>query len=304
MAAWLSVWPKPIDVLLAEEQWRPLQQHHRDRVDPWIMARLERRRTGVADPVDDFLWTYYRHRPAHLRLWHPGAGVTLAGTPDVAGHRDYRRTPDGWTPDESGLGNRLRRVEQQLSIVRATAQRPPQWGCFGMHEWAMVHGLDQSEVRHAGVGLRLSTRRIAEVVAEVGLRCTHFDAYRFFTPGAQRLQEPLTRAGQTAHEQPGCIHAGMDLYRCTYEVAAFVGSDLVVDCLAHARRARELDMRASPYDLPGTEPVRVETPAGRREYVERQRGLAEQAQILRGRVISALSGVVARARVPDRAQSR
>src|SRR5699024_8972646 len=44
-------------------------------------------------------------------------------------------------------------------------------------------------------------------------RCTHFDAFRFFTdPAAPLNQTRLTRDDQVRHEQPACLHAGMDVY--------------------------------------------------------------------------------------------
>ena len=65
-----------------------------------------------------------------------------------------------------------------------------------------------------------------------------------------------------------------------------LGSDLIGECFAHARAGRDLDMRASPYDLShlGYEPVRIETPEGRARYESEQRALAEQAAPLRERL--------------------
>ena len=42
----------------------------------------------------------------------------------------------------------------------------------------------------------------------------------------------------------------MDLYKWAYKLGPLVESELVMDCLELAADARELDMRASPYDLP------------------------------------------------------
>ena len=54
--------------------------------------------------------------------------------------------------------------------------------------------------------------------------------------------------------------------------------------------ARELDMRASPYDVSGfgLKPIRVETPEGRREYTALQRDLIDGTVPLRARVTQAL----------------
>jgi hypothetical protein len=116
------------------------------------------------------------------------------------------------------------------------------------------------------------------------LRCSHFDAYRFFTEHATRRNaDVLTRDNQVAEEQPACIHANMDLYKWAFKLGPLVNSELVMDCLELAADARVLDMRASPYDLRdyGFEPITVETPAGRAEYVRAQQAVAERAAPLR-----------------------
>ena len=120
------------------------------------------------------------------------------------------------------------------------------------------------------------------------LRCSHFDAFRFFTDAAvPRNVERLTRDGQLGAEQPGCLHAAMDLYKWAYKLTPLVPSELVMDCLELAARARELDMRASPYDLSdyGFEPIAIETPAGRAGYVRAQEDIASQAATVRGALV-------------------
>jgi hypothetical protein len=139
-------------------------------------------------------------------------------------------------------------------------------------------------VRHPQIPLRLGPAGIDAVVESMPLRCSHFDAYRFFTePATRRNSEKLTRSAQVASEQPACIHANMDLYKWCYKLGPLVESELLMDCLELAAYARALDMRASPYDLGdyGFEPIAVETPAGRAEYVRAQQGVAERAAPLR-----------------------
>lgn len=62
-----------------------------------------------------------------------------------------------------------------------------------------------------------------------------------------------------------------------------------MDCYEHARRAREIDMRASPYDLSdlGYEAIPIETASGRAEYVAQQQALADAAAVLRDRLLAA-----------------
>ncbi|MEH1053889.1 3-methyladenine DNA glycosylase [Micromonospora sp. CPCC 206171] len=275
--------------------WRARRAAHVARVDAWLAPHLARRRSGGRHPVEDFLFTYYSHRPAQLRRWHPGAGVVLRDAEPAEFGPDYRADAAGVTLDTDRV--RARRAESIAwirDLLAATAGRPAHLGCFGMHEWAMVYRQTQEEVRHNSWPLRLSPERTAAVVEERGVRCSHFDAYRFFTAPARPLNllSP-TRESQHALEQPGCLHANMDLYKWAYKLSPLVASELVADCFALAREIRALDMRASPYDLAalGYPPVRVETPEGRAEYAAAQRGFAERAAVLRSRLLTALDTV-------------
>lgn len=296
-----------------------MAEAHHARVDERTRAHLTRRARGEKHAVEDFIWTYYRHRPAQLRRWHPGPDVALEDAPDHAGARFYRAVPaanagvpgpDGSEGSFSTSGASTRSVvaldisgfmERKGGLVRhvhdllvATADRPPAFGCFGLHEWAMVYR-DADHRRHPAP-LRLGAAGTDEVVESLQVTCTHYDAYRFFTAEAAPLNRHRpTRAAEIDLEQPACLHAGMDLYRFAGELLPAVPSELVLDCFDHALRARHLDMAASPYELGylGIEPVRIETPAGRAEYVRRQRELAEAAAPLRQRLIDATARLLA-----------
>ena len=180
------------------------------------------------------------------------------------------------------LSARAETVRFIAGLLSATASRPARLNCFGLHEWAMVYRAPA--VRHGQVPLRLGTAGTNAVVESMPLRCSHFDAYRFFTePAVTRNAETLTRDGQVATEQPGCLHAAMDCYKWAFKLGPLVESELVMDCLELAADARALDMRASPYDLRdyGFEPIAIETPAGRAEYVRAQQSVADRAAPLR-----------------------
>jgi hypothetical protein len=151
------------------------------------------------------------------------------------------------------------------------------------------------EVRHETWPLRLPAAEIEQVVTGQGLRCTHYDAFRFFTDEARPLNRwQLSRAGTPDREQRGCLHTNMDLYKWAQKLAPFADSELIADCFALARDARLLDMRASPYDLAalGCVPVRIETADGRAEYEAAQRALAGRAQPLRARLRSVCERVM------------
>ncbi|WP_433520757.1 3-methyladenine DNA glycosylase [Nocardia pseudovaccinii] len=274
-------------IVLAESEWRTSAAAHRARLDELVGPYLERRAAGSSHPVIDFLFTYYGHKPAQLRRWHPGFGVALAGALEYDGARGYHRRDirsgaGVYTADPAFIGRRRDTVEFIAELLRATASRPAQLSCFGLHEWAMVYKTD--EVRHQQVPLRLGSTGTDAVVESMSLRCTHFDAFRFFTPDAVgRNAEPLTRADQVVREQPGCLHANMDLYKWGFKLTPLISSGLLLDYFEFACAARELDMRASPYDLTdyGYEPIRIETPTGRAEYVRAQSALAERSMGLR-----------------------
>ena len=87
-------------------------------------------------------------------------------------------------------------------------------------------------------------------------------------------------------EQPGCLHANMDLYKWAYKLSPALPSELVMDCFELSWRVRAMDMRASPYDLAewGYPPIRIETASGKADYVAHQRAFAAEAAVLRERL--------------------
>ncbi len=281
------------------DRWLTAEAAHHARIDALTAGHRARRAAGLAHPVEDFLFTYYRHSAAKLRRWHPGPGVRLAGAAGMprAEWAFAVRSPDGSV--ELDLPAYLRRRADTVVFVRElvsrTAERPAQLGCFGLHEWAMVHGLGDDEVRHRGRPLRLGSAGTDEVVRTHQIRCSHFDAYRFFTASAAPLNTLRPRRQtQVAMEQPGCLHAGMDVYKWAFKLAPAIPSELTADCFELARDVRELDMRASPYDLTdlGYQPVAVETPAGKAAYVSAQRGFGERSNTLRHRLVGAIDQIL------------
>lgn len=277
-----------VDTVLGESEWRALRAQHEARVRPWVEPRQERRKKGEAHPTDDFLFEYYPYSVGKLLAWHPGYGTALTGNADeYLEFPQYVRASEGITTSLTWLGatsDRISRLDLAIRLLDGMSTRQANTGCFGLHEWAMVYGLEQSDIRHSAFPLRLTPAEITETVHEVGLRCTHIDAYRFFTPAAMPLNpiEP-TRATQPDLDQPGCLHANMDLYKYAMWFSPYVCSDLIADCFELARSARTLDMQASPYDVSqfGLEPIRVETPEGRLEYARLQRELMLAASPLR-----------------------
>jgi hypothetical protein len=287
-----------VSPVLEPSVWQAREAAHEERVDRLTEDHRARRADQRPHPVEDFLFTYYPFRVGQLRRWHPGGDVGLAGAarmPRAAW--PFHRTDAGVVRVDLGafLARRGDTVRFVRRLVSSTATRPAQLGCFGLHEWAMVYRLSPDEVRHAGWPLRLGARGTDDVVESHRLRCTHFDAFRFYTEAAKPLNTRRpTLDGRIELEQPGCLHAGMDVYKWAMRLGPVVPGELVADSFALAREIRELDMRASPYDLTelGYEPVPIETPAGRAAYVAQQQSFAERAQSLRCRLVDVCDGVL------------
>ena len=260
---------------LAATEWRAAAAAHAERADALTAGRRERRSRGAKHPIDDFLYEYYGLTPALLRRWHPGAGVVLetgaradgedladAGVPSAdsslepphVAWRWYRTEPDGSvTLDvEAFLADRGETVRYVHDLLARTASRPAFAGCFGLHEWAMVYR--QPEHRH-DLPLRLGQAGTDAVVEAHRIRCSHFDAFRFFTPDAvpRNALQP-SRETQPALEQPGCLHANMDLLKWALKLGPAVPGALLLDCAELARDVRLLDMQASPYGSARTSP--------------------------------------------------
>jgi len=279
------------DVLVLEQdEWLAREAAHAERMRRWTEPYQQRRARREKHPVHDFLFQYYSYRPTHLQRWQPGPGVVLAGARRFLERPGYRETADGVTLDPGAFtAKRADTTRYLLRLLENTASRQPRLNCFGLHEWAMVYRQRPDQVRHNQLPLRLGSGGTDTVVESLDIRCGHYDAFRFFTaPARPRNALQPTRETQPELEQPGCLHANMDLYKISYKLDPFVPSELIADCFELAVRIRELDMRASPYDLSeyGYSPVRIETPAGRAEYARAQADFARHAAPLRDRLIS------------------
>jgi hypothetical protein len=273
---------------ISEPDWRMARAAHEARLVTVVAAHRERAARGEKHPVMDFLFTYYPFSPAQLMRWTPGWGVRLEGgvPEELAALKEAEVTADGWALRIDRLPERRRKaIDWIVDLLDATAGRAPRLGCFGLHEWAMVYRLP--EVRHPQLSLRFPPEEIARIVESLPMACSHYDAFRFFTPEARPLNRlQPTREQQPALEQPGCLHANMDLYKWSQQFYPWISSDLIADGFELAMAIREVDMRASPYDVScyGLPPIAIETEAGRTEYAAWQKTFAERAQPLRERL--------------------
>jgi len=277
---------------LGEEDVLRKAEVHRARLSPHVLPHLHRAGRGETHPVMDFLFQYYAFPAMRILAWSPGLGQAVpAHLCNELGLSKGFSVEDGWaSPDPSELREtRLSGLEWTLSLLERISLRPARHHCYGLHEWAMVYR--SNSPRHQKTPLRLPPEEIARLVESHSLACTHFDAFRFFTPAAKPLNLlQLERTRQLDHEQPGCIHVNMDLYKWAGKYWPWIDSDLLGDTFLLAVEARHLDMAASPYDLLAfeVEPIPIETVEGRRIYAALQADIAAKARPLRARLLLAL----------------
>ncbi|RYG93731.1 hypothetical protein EON65_58480 [archaeon] len=181
-------------------------------------------------------------------------------------------------------------------VLRRTSSKPPFFGCFGLHEWAMlysgrrVEGSSSISRHQEKLALRVTQQTIDDLVEKGGLKCTHFDAWRFFHPAtkAWNMIPSMSRTNQRVYEQPGCVHSNMDLFKYAFQLYPFLSSSLLRASLSLALHARHIDMRASPYDVSlyvSGDPLEVETEEGRMQYVKEQGELYERGKGVRREIL-------------------
>ncbi len=283
--------------ILNSSDWRSKAKSHSEKVLPWVEEFRFRRARGQVHPVADFLFTYYSFRPGQLTRWSPGIGFSLEGVdPTTQLGNFWKRDQNLATLDPSLMGGRQKRTAFWIyELMKSITSRSGMYKCYGLHEWAMVYRVPTSELRHSQFPLRLSPEKINHFLDQQRVCCSHYDAVRFFSPSARpkNISNP-TFASRIAHEQPGCLHTNMDLYKWAYKMSPWISSEIISDAFLLAAKIRDLDMRASPYDLTslGCDPVRIETVEGRNEYERVQRIFADEAELIRERLVEAVERVI------------
>lgn len=274
---------------LSPDQWRTQKKDHYHTISDLIDDYLEKRSHHQKDPVLDFLFEYYAFRPSYLKRWSPGLGTLLIDGASNDWPFDEMTTADGNSfLDISNFDeDRISSVRWILNLLEQSLTRKPSFGCFGMHEWAMVYKADR--VRHNYLSLRMEKEELASFVESRPLVCTHFDAFRFFTDEAKPQNKfELNRKKFADMEQPGCLHTNMDLYKWAFKMYPWISSNTIREAFELAVETRVMDMKASPYDLRelGLDPIKVETDAGRRKYMKKQKAIFKQSQPIRKKLIT------------------
>ena len=221
--------------------------------------------------------------------------------------RNDEKEDDGGNDDTTDTAILLQKARRRVSpflwyqsILQQTASKDPILHCYNLHEWAMQYRPEGAPVPPSSkyqkhLPLRVSQQVINETIERKGVSCTHVDALRFFAEDAVGLNKygeagkRLERHEQPEFEQPGCLHAQMDLLKMYLKLQPFVDASLLLDVLEIALESRKLDVAASPYDSSsyGIEAIPIETHEGRSLYRERQTDLYHRSQSIRQDVLHA-----------------
>lgn len=253
--------------------------------------------TGKNHPVYDFLFEYYRCKRRLITDWHPPVEVHLEGQDAQMFLKCPRYSEDRLgvyldittiKPDETS------RMAWVVQLIENALSKRSQHNCYGLHEWALVY--KEERIRHQDTPLRMDREAIERLLESQTVRCTHYDAFRFFTKEAQPLNtlQP-SREERLNDEQFGCIHFNMDLFKWCYKLTPWISSELALRCFFLATEARELDMRASPYDLHayGLTSIFIETAEGRAHYQVLQKQISTKGRMLAKLLLNECCKVIA-----------
>ena len=280
--------------VLSKADWAFRVEEHFEKVHIFAQSARDRAARREKHPVYDFLTKYYPFSLGKFEKWQPGIGFILEDG-DISRFKadPYHYDEDGrcWIDSRYMSEKEAARHQFTKALLENTQQRKAVYSCFGLHEWAMVYS--GADIRHKeSAPLRLPQAEIDELVKSRPLVCTHFDAFRFFSPEAKPMNKhQLNLDDRPKLEQPACIHANMDLYKWAYKSMPWVGSETVWKCFQLALKARTIDMKASPYDLRewGYEPIYIETEKGRAKYQSEQRELESKGRELRQELLMAIA---------------
>ena len=235
-----------------------------------------------------------RGLPVHLLLAAPGAAAPLVSRRRCGTGRTRRSGPaggsTGWSagPTEArrrrGRRRRLRRAARRAPAVRraAACRPPPPPRPVRLLRPARVGDgvpAGRRQRRHPGWPLRLGPgrhRRGGRARTRSGAPTTTRSASSPRRRGRATCCSRISDSRRTM-EQPGCLHASMDLYKWAYKLRP-AGAERPaarrVPCWPARSGSWTCGRRRTTWPSSGYPPVRIETADGKAEYVAAQRGFA------------------------------
>jgi hypothetical protein len=291
------MFPKKI---ISYSEFQQRKEYHTTKVSDLLADYLSNKNLGKKQPVLDFLFEYYFFKPSLLQRYSPGIEIGINA--EIIDPLDKSLFELNHFIEENGIWflsknsipeNRITSIHWVIELLIQTNKNEAQFGCLGLHEWAMVYK-EENDLRHS-LPLRLDNTEIRTLVESKPLKCTHFDAFRFFTEHSRPLNKvQLNKDNRLQMEQSGCIHTTMDIYRWAHKFYPWIASERITEAFELAVEARTIDMQASPYDvsLIGLTPIKIESKSGAEEYISKQKQLNEKGKKLRALLIQDLTKLI------------
>ena len=227
--------------------------------------------------MEDFLFTYYSHRPAQLRRWHPGRRGRAARTPTrPSSAATTAPAPPGSPSTPTAVRARRGRVDRAGS-ARCWRRPPARPAALRLLRAARVgDGLPADPGGGAAQRLAAAARPGAAPPrsSRSGASGAATSTRSASSPPPARPLNLLSPTRESQHElraaglparQHGPLQVGVQA------VARWCPASWSPTASSWPGTSATLDMRASPYDLAalGYPPVRIETPDGRRRVRRR-----------------------------------
>ena len=238
--------------------------------------------------------------PAQLRRWHPGAGVGARRSGRLAARRLalLRRRRGRRRRRRRGLlaarGDTLRFV-RELLVAHGRRGRHG-FGCFGLHEWAMVYRLDPADVRHAGWPLRLGAAGTDAVVEAHQIALLALRRLPLLHPrrrAAQRAARRPVRASRRSSSRAACTPGWTSTsgrYKLGPAGPERAGRGLLRAGPRHPRRST-CGPRPTTCASSATSRCASRPPRARPQYAAAQRGFSARGQALRARLVDAIDRI-------------
>lgn len=170
--------------------------------------------------IYNFIFQYYFSlNPKCLTHFSPGLNVELEDVDSDTATRCLAGVPSAYLPDRSAYlidrdalpfpSSKVKTMSSVMQLLKAVDSRRPSLRCYGLHEWAMLYRSHITEANNESTVTKLSKfqslplrvtaadiQRVLIPDPAVGpiLRCTHYDAIRFFTEdakGLNRITDPV-----------------------------------------------------------------------------------------------------------------
>ena len=176
--------------------WAVSAMAHKLRVEKLLQGNLYK---DPNHPIYNFIFNYFFFKPSTLFQYSAGLDAILAldeSFQKFLNPKGLSKNSDGIFYDPNlhfRTQNQKESITFTLSLLQSVYGRAPSFCCFGLHEWAMLYRVNESgnmpskcSPRQA-LPLRLSQDDIKKIVESNNIRCSHIDAFRFFTPLARYL---------------------------------------------------------------------------------------------------------------------